>query len=236
MGKGNVWVDLAGEGGVPLFKKFAMFDSGFVPAERTCRDAALFRRCRISSLRMDLFIGEPAAEFGSMVEETPEGLHYNWEKADRLVKVLEENGVSPYFSWCYVPLPVQPEGGNFRSVPADWEKYREIMKDFAAHFKQMGSPLGYQEIYNEPVNPGAFLTEHRRITIPYMNMGLWESGTGIRRPWWEGRQKLLSFLLPNAGIMPPVSWITYREKSCPWTFSLFIPMGSGKRFIWSVSG
>ena len=38
---------------------------------------------------MDLFIGEPAAEFGSMVEETPEGLHYNWEKADRLVKVLE---------------------------------------------------------------------------------------------------------------------------------------------------
>lgn len=43
MGKGNVWVDLAGEGGVPLFKKFAMFDSGFVPAERTCRDAALFR-------------------------------------------------------------------------------------------------------------------------------------------------------------------------------------------------
>ena len=156
MGKGNVWVDLAGEGGVPLFKKFAMFDSGFVPAERTCRDAALFRRCRISSLRMDLFIGEPAAEFGSMVEETPEGLHYNWEKADRLVKVLEKNGVSPYFSWCYVPLPVQPEGGNFRSVPVDWEKYREIMKDFAAHFKQMGSPLGYQEIYNEPVNPGAF--------------------------------------------------------------------------------
>lgn len=156
MGKGNVWVDLAGEGGVPLFKKFAMFDSGFVPAERTCRDAALFRRCRISSLRMDLFIGEPAAEFGSMVEETPEGLHYSWEKADQLVKVLEENRVSPYFSWCYVPLPVQPESGNFRSVPADWEKYREIMKDFAAHFKQMGSPLGYQEIYNEPVNPGAF--------------------------------------------------------------------------------
>ena len=95
MGKGNVWVDLAGEGGVPLFKKFAMFDSGFVPAERTCRDAALFRRCRISSLRMDLFIGEPAAEFGSMVEETPEGIHYSWEKADRFVKVLEENGVSP---------------------------------------------------------------------------------------------------------------------------------------------
>ncbi len=26
MGKGNVWVDLAGEGGVPLFKKFAMFE------------------------------------------------------------------------------------------------------------------------------------------------------------------------------------------------------------------
>lgn len=57
MGKGKVWVNLAIEGGVPLFKKFAMFDSGLVPVERTCRDAALFRRCRIPSLRMDLFIG-----------------------------------------------------------------------------------------------------------------------------------------------------------------------------------
>ena len=156
MGKGKVWVNLAIEGGVPLFKKFAMFDSGLVPVERTCRDAALFRRCRIPSLRMDLFIGEPAADLGDIAEETPEGLRYNWEKSDRLVKALRDNGVSPYYSWCYVPRPVQPEGGNFRSIPADWEKYREIMRNFSGHYRQMGCPLGYQEIYNEPVNPGAF--------------------------------------------------------------------------------
>ncbi len=59
-----------------------------------------------------------------------------------------------------------------------------------------------------------------------MNMGLWESGTEIRRPWWEGRQKLLSFLLPNAGIMPPVfPGFTYREKELPMDFFSFHTYG-----------
>lgn len=177
MGKGKVWVNLAIEGGVPLFKKFAMFDSGLVPVERTCRDAALFRRCRIPSLRMDLFIGEPAADLGDIAEETPEGLRYNWEKSDRLVKALRDNGVSPYYSWCYVPRPVQPEGGNFRSIPADWEKYREIMRNFSGHYRQMGCPLGYQEIYNESVNPGAFFDggpEDYHLLYEYGALGIRE--------------------------------------------------------------
>ena len=156
MGREKVSINLSSKAGIPLFKKFAMFDSGLVPLERTCKDAALFQRCRISSLRMDLFIGERSMELGDMAEKTEGGIRYHWDKSDKLVKVLKDNRVTPYYSWCYVPLPVQPEGGSFRSIPTDWEKYREIMKNFAAHYRELDSPLGYQEIYNEPINPGAF--------------------------------------------------------------------------------
>lgn len=177
MGKENVNIDFSRRTGIPLFKKFAMFDSGLVPLERTCRDAALFQRCHISSLRMDLFIGERSMELGDMAEETEDGIRYHWDKSDKLIKVLKDNGVSPYYSWCYVPLPVQPEGGSFRSVPVDWEKYREIMKAFAAHYREQDSPLGYQEIYNEPINPGAFFDG-----TPEDYNRLYEYGvTGIRQ-------------------------------------------------------
>ena len=177
MGREKVSINLSSKAGIPLFKKFAMFDSGLVPLERTCKDAALFQRCRISSLRMDLFIGERSMELGDMAEETEEGIRYHWDKSDKLVKVLKDSRVTPYYSGCYVPLPVQPEGGSFRSIPTDWEKYREIMKNFAAHYRELDSPLGYQEIYNEPINPGAFFDG-----TPEDYNKLYEYGvTGIRQ-------------------------------------------------------
>lgn len=142
--------------GIPLFKKFGMFNSGIVNVDRYERDAPLFRRCRTSSLRMDLFIGERSMDLGNIADNTIDDIVYHWEKSDRLVALLTANGVSPYYSWCYVPLPLQPEGGNYRSVPVSWEKYQEVMGEFARHYREMGSPLGYQEIYNEPINRGAF--------------------------------------------------------------------------------
>ncbi len=156
MAQKSVKVDFSRVEGIPLFKKFAMFDSGLVPLSRYERDAHLFQRCKIPSLRIDLFIGDRSMELGNMADGTAENVEYHWNASDRLVEELQKNGVSPYYSWCYVPLPVQPEGGSFRSVPTNWEKYKEIMREFARHYREQGSPLGYQEIYNEPINPGAF--------------------------------------------------------------------------------
>ena len=98
MGSGKVTVNLSERKGIPLFKKFAMFDSGFVPLERTDRDASLFKRCHTSSLRMDLFIGERSMELGDMAEEIEGEIQYHWDKSDKLVNILKENGVSQYYS------------------------------------------------------------------------------------------------------------------------------------------
>lgn len=212
MGREKITVNLSNKEGVPLFKKFAMFDSGFVPLERTCRDVFLFQRCHISSLRMDLFIGERSMELGDMAEETEEGIRYHWEKSDKLVNVLNEHGVSPYYSWCYVPLPVQPEGGNFRSVPTDWKKYQEIMKAFAEHYREQGSPLGYQEIYNEPINPGAFFDGR-----PEDYNTLYEYGTaGIR----QGD--------PEALVGGPAEAFVYPEEVCRENAADFLDFIQGK--------
>ena len=156
MAQKSVKVDFSRVEGIPLFKKFAMFDSGLVPLSRYERDAHLFQRCKVPSLRIDLFIGDRSMVLGNMADGSAENVEYHWNASDRLVEDLQKNGVSPYYSWCYVPLPVQPEGGNFRSIPTDWGKYKEIMREFARHYREQGSPLGYQEIYNEPINPGAF--------------------------------------------------------------------------------
>lgn len=69
-GEGNVQVDLAGGGGVPLFKKFAMFDSGFVQACRTnllrSLPAAIQTLPDIISAHGFIYRRTPAAEFGNM--------------------------------------------------------------------------------------------------------------------------------------------------------------------------
>ncbi len=116
MAQKSVKVDFSRAEGIPLFKKFAMFDSGLVPLSRYERDAHLFQRCKIPSLRIDLFIGDRSMELGNMADGTAENVEYHWNASDRLVEELQKNGVSPYYSWCYVPLPVQPEGGSFCSV------------------------------------------------------------------------------------------------------------------------
>ncbi len=46
MAQKSVKVDFSRVEGIPLFKKFAMFDSGLVPLSRYERDAHLFQRCK----------------------------------------------------------------------------------------------------------------------------------------------------------------------------------------------
>ena len=67
-----------------------MFDSGLVPLERTNRDAPLFKRCHISSLRMNLFILERSMELGDMAEEIEGEIQYHWDKSDKFVIILTE--------------------------------------------------------------------------------------------------------------------------------------------------
>ncbi len=136
-------------GGMPLLKKYAMFDSGLVPMERYRRDMYRFDAVALQSLRVDLFIGENGVAFGDLVSGDGDDIKYDFRELDELCRMLSDHGILPYMSWCYIPKPLQTED-DFRSGPSDLNKYAEILEHFAAHYKEQGIRLGYQEVYNEP--------------------------------------------------------------------------------------
>lgn len=133
-----------------LKKKIGFFNSGMVPLERYERDMHLIKRLKPPSLRVDLFMGDRGMEFGDLVDGKPENIIYNYDKFDRFIGLLKRYEVAPYISWCYIPLPLQPADGDFRSYPTDEKKYFEIIKTLSSHLKNlMGDGLYYEEIYNE---------------------------------------------------------------------------------------
>ena len=105
MAQKSVKVDFSRVEGIPLFKKFAMFDSGLVPLSRYERDAHLFQRCKIPSLRIDLFIGDRSMELGNMADGTAENVEYHWNASDRLVEELQKKKGFPLYFFGYYPPP-----------------------------------------------------------------------------------------------------------------------------------
>lgn len=150
-------VDFSQVTGMPLFKKFAMFDSGLVPMQRYDRDIGLFDRVAPQSLRIDLFMGQSGLAFGGLVTGTADNPKYDFTELDRLAVMLHGHGVLPYWSWCYIPMPLQTYG-SFRTGPTNFKKYGDILEALSKHFKDKGIRLGYQEVYNEPDCNDVFFT------------------------------------------------------------------------------
>lgn len=135
----------------PLFKKFAMFNSGLVPLSRYRKDRNLINELKPESLRIDLSIGKYTGKcfLYGMVTGTPDNLQYNFADIDKLAGLLNERNVLPYWSYCYIPRPLQ-KWGDWRRGPSDLNVWKEMHSAFASHFKQNNIRIGYQEIYNEP--------------------------------------------------------------------------------------
>lgn len=147
-------LDAARFGGPALTKKFAMFHSGLVPMARYRRDMHWFDAVDPQSLRIDLFIGQSILDgnpmdFGDVVGGDKDHPTFDFSRLDELVKMLHDKQVLPYWSWCYMPKPVQI-GNDFRCGPSDMAAYARIMEHYAAHYREAGLRLGYQEVYNEP--------------------------------------------------------------------------------------
>lgn len=154
-------IDAARFGAVPLTKKYAMFHSGLVPMWRYHRDMHWFDQVDPQSLRIDLFIGQSVLDgnpldFGDVVGGTKENLTFDFTRLDELVNMLHDKQVLPYWSWCYMPKPVQIDH-DFRRGPSDMAVYAKIMEHYAAHYREKGLRLGYQEVYNEPDCNDVFL-------------------------------------------------------------------------------
>jgi len=84
-----------------------------------------------------------------MVTGTPDNLQYNFADIDKLAGLLNKRNVLPYWSYCYIPRPLQ-KWGDWRRGPSDLNIWKKMHSAFASHFKQNNIRIGYQEIYNEP--------------------------------------------------------------------------------------
>ena len=145
----KIQVDYSRRDGVPLFKKYALFNSGMNPLGQYERDIALLDDMKADSLRIDVFIGQASFEFGNTVAGEPGALQYDFTKLDTLAKLLNEHHVLPYYSWCYIPKPLQIDG-DWRKGPSDLEAWEEIYEEYARHYRQSDTRVGYHEVYNEP--------------------------------------------------------------------------------------
>ena len=150
----DVWVDFSHHTGVPLFKRQNIFtvsysfglggDSrGYLMALPTLRDL------RSESMRVDLGMG--AGGLGKLFAQgSIENMRHEFSALDELLKLLYKNGTQPYFSYGYMPELLQPEDGDFRSAPVDFEAWKQLCSDIAKHYEAQGWPLGAHEIWNEP--------------------------------------------------------------------------------------
>ena len=144
----------------PLVKtKFGVYNSGVVPLAHYERDAPLLDEVRPDSLRVDLAWGTHWAGWKTPpVSGTAEHPVYDFAEMDRIAALLNGRNVRPFWSYCYVPSPVQPRPGNYRALPTDMAVWGRILGDYARHARA-GGPLqtvGHHEVYNEPDN-GDFL-------------------------------------------------------------------------------
>ena len=135
----------------PLAKKFDFMNSGIVPMWRYRRDLDLIDELKTQSLRIDLFWGEPQINGWTteMISGDVGDLQFDFNEIDELSRMLMARGIGGYWSYCYNPLPLQAGFGH-ASHPSNLEAWREIMFQFARHFKENGLRPEYHAIWNEP--------------------------------------------------------------------------------------
>lgn len=161
----NIRVDFGTKTDPPLFKKFDQYNAGIVkPYSNYNRDLDKLYEVDAHSLRLDLSIGKSSSTFSDpqIVEGTPNNITYNFDLLDDLTMKLNERNVLPFWSWCYIPVPLQYKG-NWKdldeSIPNWPEIFQDIHKEYASHFKKSGLRIGYHEIGNEPDLFGVFMDE-----------------------------------------------------------------------------
>ncbi|MDQ3654547.1 MAG: hypothetical protein M3457_05660 [Chloroflexota bacterium] len=140
----------------PIVKsKFAIFNSCIVPLSTYERDAEFFGIVGPESLRIDLGWGTDWAGWSRQPIDGPaDAPTYHFEEMDDIAAILNEQGVLPYWSYCYTPTPLQVPPGEWKSVPQDMAQLAAMLGDVARHYRELRgtNPVGYHEVFNEPDN------------------------------------------------------------------------------------
>jgi hypothetical protein len=140
----------------PLTKsKFGGFNSGMLKLTTYQRDVPLLEELRLPSMRVDLAWGARWAGWSvPPVGGTASEPAYHWAEMDAIAGMLNRQGTLPYWSYCYVPDPLQRAPGDYRSMPADVARWGQVLAAMARHCREArpGGAVGYHEVYNEPDN------------------------------------------------------------------------------------
>lgn len=158
----DIWVDFSKHTGVPLFKRqntFAVSYSFGLGGDSTdyLKAVSTLKSLRSENMRVDLSMGNGG--LGKyFAQGTIENMRHEFTSLDVLLKQLYKNGTQPYFSYSFMPHILQPAGGDFRSAPADFDAWKRLCGDIAAHYAEEGWPLAAHEIWNEPDLDTTFYT------------------------------------------------------------------------------
>ncbi|HXS67556.1 MAG TPA: hypothetical protein VN761_01860 [Candidatus Polarisedimenticolia bacterium] len=173
-----VTTDFAEWADYPLSKaKFGVYNSGLVQPPHYDRDISLFDEVKPHSLRIDLWWGGGPWSV-QPVSGTPDEVQYHFQEMDHIAALLNAHDVQPFWSYCYVPPPLQPRKGDWRNVTTDTAIWGKILGDFASHAREGGARtrIGYHEIYNEPDNRDFFRSSREDYFALYR-----EGSRAIRR-------------------------------------------------------
>ncbi|WP_219418377.1 GH39 family glycosyl hydrolase [Pseudonocardia nigra] len=136
----------------PLSKsKFAAFNSGLVQAATYRRDKAAFEATRPESVRIDIGWGAEWMEHRRAAARRIDGvIAHDFTELDEIGAFLNEMGVRPYWSYCYVPAPYRPPGGDWRDMDEDPTGWVDTVRAYVEGARTRGVVVGYHEVYNEP--------------------------------------------------------------------------------------
>lgn len=131
----------------PIQRKFALMNSGIVPASAYQRDADLLRALKVDSLRID--IGWGARWIGHSREVvTADG--FDFTEVDDIARELNSAGVKPYWAYCYAPEAFRGDPASWRSLTSPPTGWVDMVSSYVGGAATRGVSIGYHEVYNEP--------------------------------------------------------------------------------------
>jgi len=149
---GQVRIDFSRLAGPAIsHDRIALFNSGLVTASTYRRDREFFRRTRPEHLRIDLGWGAEWMPWTREIVTLEDGEpRYDFAETDEIASILNDHGVRPYWSYCYVPKALRAPDSDWRTLAEDDGPWVDMVTAYAAGAAERGVRIGYHEIYNEP--------------------------------------------------------------------------------------
>jgi len=77
-------------------------------------------------------------------------LRFDFSRLDRVIKPMLHKGMTPLMCLAYCPGVLLPEGGDAASVPTNLDEWKQIVKAYVQHYRDLGSNGWCWEVWNEP--------------------------------------------------------------------------------------